>query len=123
MANVSTVVETIEVRDLEDDSRLRVLVQACTELGNRALPGLQVHYLGHILNVELQQVERWAYQARRSGQRTMLLEDHSWNAHADQYIRNSLLLGDPIKLRVEIKTRSRATPLTREYPLPFRLEE
>lgn len=112
MANVSTVLDTIEVRDLEDDSKLKVVVQFCSELGNNALPGLQVHYLGNILNLEPRQVERWAYQARKAGQDVILLNDHSWNAHADRFIRNSIVLGDPLKVRVETKTRSRATAMT-----------
>jgi hypothetical protein len=100
-----------------------VVVQACSELGNSAAPGLQIHYLGYILNLEPLQVDRWAYQARKAGQAVMLLDDYSWNVHADQYIRNSLVLGAPLKVRVEVKTRSRAAPITREYELPFKFEE
>ncbi len=123
MANVSTILETIEVRDLEDNSKLTVVVQSCSELGNSAAAGLQVTYLGYILNLEPLQVERWAYQARKAGKDVMLLEDNSWNVHADQYVRNSLVLGDPLKVRVEVKTRSRAAPVTREYALPFKIED
>lgn len=123
MANVSTVLDTIEVRDLEDNSKLTVLVQSCSELGNHGVPGLQVNYFGHILNLEPLQVERWAYQARKAGLQQILLEDHSWNVHPDQFIRNSLVLGDPLKVRIEVKTRSRASALSREYALPFKLEE
>ena len=123
MANVSTILETIEVRDLEDNSKLTVVVQSCSELGNSAAAGLQVTYLGYILNLEPLQVERWAYQARKAGADVMLLEDNSWNVHADQYVRNSLVLGDPLKVRVEVKTRSRAAPVTREYALPFKIED
>lgn len=123
MANVSTVLDTIEVRDLEDNSKLTVVVKSCTELGNSAAAGLQVDYLGYILNLEPLGVERWAYQARKAGQDVFLLEDHSWNVHAEQYIRNSLMLGDPLKVRVEVKTRSRSAPVTREYALPFNVEE
>lgn len=123
MANVNTILETIEVRDLEDNSKLTVVVQSCSELGNSAAAGLQVTYLGYILNLEPLQVERWAYQARKAGKDVMLLEDNSWNVHADQYVRNSLVLGDPLKVRVEVKTRSRAAPVTREYALPFKIED
>src|SRR5204862_1359208 len=115
--------DTIEVRDLEDDSKLTVTVQSCTELGNKGLPGLQVLYLGYILNLEPLAVERWAYLARKAGQDVYLLEDNSWNVHPDQFIRNSLVLGDPLKVRVEVKTRSKAQPVVKEYPLPFKLEE
>ena len=100
MANISTVLDTIEVRDLEDNSKLTVIVQSCTELGNSAAAGLQIHYLGYILNLEPLAVERWAYQARKAGQEVWLLDDYSWNVHADQYIRNSLVLGDPLKVAI-----------------------
>ena len=123
MANISSVLDTIELRDLEDNSKLTVVVQSCSELGNSAAAGLQVTYLGYILNLEPLQVERWAYQARKAGKDVMLLEDNSWNVHADQYVRNSLVLGDPLKVRVEVKTRSRAAPVTREYALPFKIED
>lgn len=123
MPNVTTVLETIEVRDLEDNSKLTVVVQSGTELGNKGVPGLQVLYLGYILNLEPLHVERWAYQARKAGMETYLLEDYSWNVHPDQYIRNSLVLGNPLKVRVEVKTRSRQSPVVREYDLPFALEE
>lgn len=123
MANVSTVLDTIEVRDLEDNSKLTVTVHACSELGNSAAPGLQVNYLGYILNLDPLQVERWAYLARKAGQSQILIEDHSWNVHPDQYIRNHLVLGDPLKVRIEVKTRSRTAPIAREYALPFKLED
>lgn len=123
MANVSSVLDTIEVRDLEDNSKLTVVISSCTELGNSATAGLQVNYLGYILNLEPLAVERWAYQARKAGRDPFLLDDHSWKVHPDQFIRNSLVLGDPLRLRVEVKTRSRPTPVAREYPLPFRIEE
>jgi len=123
MTNVKTVLDTIEVRDLEDNSTLTVVVQSCTELGNKGVPGLQVHYMGYIVNLEPFKVEQWAYQARKAGQDVFLLEDSSWNVHPDQFIRNSLVLGDPLKVRVEVKTRSKAAPVVKEYPLPFKLEE
>lgn len=40
----------------------------------------------------------------------------------DQFIRNSLVLGAPLKARVEVKTRRKAQPVVKEYPLPFALE-
>jgi hypothetical protein len=123
MANIKTVLETIEVPDLEDNSKLTVVVQSCTELGNKGVPGLQVHYLGYIVNFEPGIVERWAYQARKAGKDVLLLEGNSWNVHPDQFIRNYLVLGNPPKVRVEVKTRSKSQPVVREYPLPFSLEE
>ena len=123
MANDIKLIDTIEVRDLEDNSKLTVVVQSCSELGNNGVPGLQVLYLGYILNLEPLCVERWAYQARKAGKDVLLLEDNSWNVHQDQFIRNSLVLGAPPKVRVEVKTRSKAQPVVKEYPLPFNIEE
>jgi hypothetical protein len=123
MANTISVIDTIEVTDLEDNSKLTVVVQACTELGNKSLPGLQVVYMGYIVNLEPLHVARWAYQARKAGKDVYLLEDNSWNVHADQFIRNSLVLGNPLKVRVEVKTRSKSKPVVKEYALPFTVEE
>jgi hypothetical protein len=50
-----------------------------------------------------------------------LLEDKSWMVHEDQYVKNWLILGTPLKARVEVKTRS-SKPKVREYVLPFELE-
>ena len=123
MANAVTVLDTIEVTDLEDNSKLTVVVQSCTELGNNSVPGLQVLYMGYIVNLEPLHVQRWAYQARKAGKEVYLLEDYSWNVHADQYIRNSLVIGKPLKVRVEVKTRSKSKPVVKEYPLPFEVPE
>jgi hypothetical protein len=98
-------------------------VLACPELGNKGVPGLQVHYLGHIVNYEPLIVEKWAYQARKAKQDVYFIEDNSWNVHADQFVRNYLVLGTPPKARVEVKTRSKASPVVKEYPLPFNIEE
>ena len=123
MANETKVLDTIEVTDLEDNSKLTAVVMSCTELGNKGVPGLQVHYMGYIVNFEPGIVERWAYQARKAGKDVFLIEDGSWNVHPDQFIRNSLVLGTPPKARVEVKTRSKAKPVVKEYPLPFNIEE
>lgn len=123
MANKTTVLETTEVTDLEDGSTLTVVVQSCTELGNEGRPGLQILFMGNIVSFEPRRVERWAYQARKAGKEVLLIDDASWNVHADQFVRNSLVLGDPPKVRVEVKTRSKARPVVKEYALPFQVEE
>jgi hypothetical protein len=123
MANEVKVLDTIEVTDLEDNSKLTVVVRSCSEMGNQGVPGLQVVYMGYFVNYEPLQVERWAYAARKAGQDVFLLEDSSWNIHPDQFIRNSLVLGTPLKARVEVKTRSKQSPVVKEYPLPFSIEE
>jgi hypothetical protein len=40
--------------------------------------------------------------------------------HEDQYIKNYLVMGTPLKARVEVKTRS-SKPVVKEYVLPFEL--
>lgn len=118
MSNVKTVLDEWSVKDLEDGSSLNISVIGCTEMGNESKPGLQVCYLGYIVNFEPLIVERWAYQANKKGVKEYLLEDSSWVAHTDQYIKNYLILGSPLKARVEVKTRS-SKPVIKEYPLPF----
>jgi hypothetical protein len=122
MTNIRTKIDEWEVRDLEDNSALRIYVENCTELGNQGRPGIQVQYMGQYVTFEPLAVERWAYQAQKAGKTELLLEDKSWLAHEDQYVKNWLVLGAPLKARVEVKTRS-SKPKVREYDLPFQLEE
>jgi hypothetical protein len=122
MTNIRTKIDEWEVRDLEDNSALRIYVENCTELGNQGRPGIQVLYMGQYVTFEPLAVERWAYQAQKTGKTEILLEDKSWLAHEDQYVKNWLVLGSPLKVRVEVKTRS-SKPKVREYALPFELEE
>ena len=117
MANVKTPVDTIALTDLEDGSTLRVHVEACTEVGNDGVPGLQVLFLGYIVCFEPRQAARWAYQAKKANQDALLL-DSSWTAHTDQYVKVWLVRGTPGKARVAVKTRT-AAEVVREYPLPF----
>ena len=67
MANIKTMIDEWEVRDLEDNSSLKIGVASCTELGNKGVPGIQVYYLGYIVNYEPLIVEQWAYKASKSG--------------------------------------------------------
>lgn len=118
MSNVKTVIEEWSVRDLEDGSSLNISVLGCTELGNDGKPGVQVCYMGNTINFEPLVVERWVYQAHKAGVTAYLLEAHSWMAHEDQYVKNYLLVGSPLKVKVEVKTRS-SKPVIKEYALPF----
>jgi hypothetical protein len=118
MANVKTMVDEWEVRDLEDNSSLKIGVASCTELGNKGVPGIQVYYLGYIVNYEPLIVEQWAYKANKAGVTEYLIADNSWTVHEDQYVKNYLVLGTPLKARVVVKTRS-SKPVVKEYPLPF----
>ena len=67
MSNTKTLVEQFEVKDLEDNSAIRVLVEHCTEVGNAGRPGVQVHYMGNIVCFEPLMAERLAYQAPIEG--------------------------------------------------------
>jgi len=120
MSNVKSILEEWSVKDLEDNSAINISVLSCTELGNEARPGIQVCYMGNILNLEPAAVERWAYLAHKAGVTAYLLEAHSWMAHEDQYVKNYLLTGAPCKVRVEVKTRS-SKPVIKEYSLPFEI--
>jgi|SRR5687768_17530573 len=118
MSNVKTVIEEWSVKDLENGSSLNIQVVGCTELGNESKPGIQVYAMGSIINFEPLSVEKWAYQASKTGATEYLLEDHSWMVHEDQYVKNYLVIGSPLKAKVVVKTRS-SKPVTKEYPLPF----
>lgn len=122
MSNVKTPIDSFEVRDLEDNSVLRIHVEACTEVGNAGRPGVQVHYLGNIVCFEPLMAERLAYQARKAGSREHYLADRSWAVHDDQFVKLFLECSTPPKVRVEVKTRSRQKPLVKSYELPFALE-
>jgi len=118
MANEKTIIDEWSVKDLEDGSSLSITVINCTELGNQSLPGIQVLYMGNIINYEPLVTERWAYQATKADVTDYLLEDKSWMVHADQFVKNYLVLGSPLKAKVVVKTRS-SKEITKEYDLPF----
>lgn len=122
MTNTKTPLDEILLQDLEDGSTLRVFVEACTEVGNAGKPGIQVHFLGYIVCFEPLMAAKLAYQARKLGQTELLLEDRSWVAHQDQFVKLFLELGAPPQVRVEVKTRSRSQPVVKRYPLPFELD-
>ncbi|MBL9076192.1 MAG: hypothetical protein JNL08_01730 [Planctomycetes bacterium] len=123
MSNTKTVLESFEVKDLEDNSMIRVLVEHCTEVGNEGKPGIQVHYMGNIVCFEPLMAARLAYQARKAGNTELLLEDRSWLVHQDQFVKLFLVLDGKPQVRVEVKTRSKSKPVVKTYPLPFSLDE
>ena len=49
MADQRTIIDEIAVKDLEDGSVLKVVVESCTELGNNSKPGLQLYRKGYIV--------------------------------------------------------------------------
>jgi 3-deoxy-D-arabino-heptulosonate 7-phosphate (DAHP) synthase len=126
MANIKTKIDEWEVTDLEDNGVLRVYVEHNTEMGNRGVPGIQVWYTvaggTSIVNYEPVHVERWAYQAQKAGETDYLLTDYSWINHEDTYVKNSLILGEPLKAKVSVKVRSKKEPIIKEYALPFAVE-
>ncbi|MCB9876570.1 MAG: hypothetical protein H6835_03120 [Planctomycetes bacterium] len=123
MSNVKTPVEHFEVKDLEDGSKIEVLVEHCTEVGNAGKPGLQVWYMGNVVCFEPLMAERLAYQARKAGKTEHYLEDRSWAVHDDQFVKLFLVCGDKPEVRVEVKTRSKSKAIVKTYPLPFALDE
>ena len=118
MANIRTTIDEWAVKDLEDNSSISVIVESCTELGNDGKPGIQVFYMGNYITFEPNIVEQWAYKAGKAGASEYFLEDSSWTYHEDQYVKVFLVLGSPLKAKVEVKTRS-SKPIIKEYPLPF----
>ena len=124
MSNVKTKVDEWEVRDLEDNGLLRVYVEHNTEMGNNGVSGLQIYYpFGSIINFEPLHVERWAYQAYKAKTDTYLIEDHSWMVHEDTYVKNYLVIeGEKLKARIEVKVRSKAKPIVKDYELPFTVD-
>ena len=119
MSNVITPIDEWSVKDLEDNSALRIVVEGCSELGNNPRPGIRVMFLGYTVNFEVSLVEQWVYKAGKENLTEYVLKD-SWMVHTDQYIKVSLLVGEPLKARVEVKTRS-SKPVVKEYPLPFQV--
>lgn len=123
MTNIRTTIDEWEVRDLEDNSTLKIYVEHCMELGNQSKPGIQVWYTvgggTSIVTYEPLHVERWAYQAKKAGTDVLLLEDKSWTYRTDTFVKNSLVLGDVLKARVEVKVMSSDEVITKEYDLPF----
>src|SRR5215218_2469020 len=125
MPNIKTTVDEWEVRDLEDNSTLKIYVEDCTELGNQSKPGIQIWYTvgggTSIVTFEPLIVERWAYQAKKEGTDVLLLEDKSWIYRTDTFIKNSLVMGEVLKARVELKVISSDEIITKEYDLPFQV--
>jgi hypothetical protein len=118
MTNIKTRIDEWSVKDLEDNSSLNIIVESCTELGNNSKPGIQIIYMGNIVNFEPNVVEQWAYKAGKEGVTDYLLSDKSWMVHTDRYIKIYLVTGSPLKAKVEVKTRS-SKPVVKEYELPF----
>lgn len=121
MANQKTVIEEFTVKDLEDGSKITVTAMACTELGNQSKPGVQIYYMGYIVNFEPLACEKMAYQAKKAGGGPMLLADQSWTVHTDQFVKVYFVPGATPAARVEVKTRTVDAPVTRDFPLPFTL--
>ena len=121
MPNIRTKIDEWEVRDLEDNSKIRVFVEHNSEMGNQSLPGLQVQVMGKLVNYEPLHVERWAYAAKKANQKEYLIEDGSWTAHADTYVKTLLIVEEKLKAKIEVKVRSNEKPVVKEYELPFTL--
>ena len=126
MTNIKTKIDEWEIRDLEDNGMIRIMVEHNTEMGNRGVPGIQIWYTvaggTSIVNFEPVHVERWAYQAQKTGENEYLLTDYSWINQEDLYVKNSLVLGDKLMAKVSVKVRSKKDPIVKEYELPFILE-
>ncbi|MEO6315517.1 MAG: hypothetical protein ABIU63_15910 [Chitinophagaceae bacterium] len=123
MANNKTIIDEWEVTDLEDNSKISVSVIHNTEMGNQSVPGIQVMCAGQIVNYEPLHVARWAYQATKAKSAEYLVADASWLAYEDTYIKHILLVGSVLKAKIEVKVRSSANPVIKEYELPFAIDQ
>ncbi len=116
-----------EVRDLEDDSVFRIIVEQCEKLGNDNKPGLRIRYViantGYYFVIEPRSATKWAYQARKAGKGVFVVDNCSWLKHDDQFIRNSIVIGPEgsLKARVEVKVKSSSKPTMKEYDAPFKV--
>jgi hypothetical protein len=119
MPNIKTTIDDWEVKDLEDNSTLRVTVTHNTEMGNQSVPGIQVMCMGSIVNYEPLHVERWAYAAKKAQQTEYLITDGSWTVYEDTYVKHFLVTGTTPKAKIEVKVRSKDAPVVKEYDLPF----
>ncbi|MGC4103990.1 hypothetical protein [Ferruginibacter sp.] len=123
MPNIQTTIDEWEIKDLEDNSTIRVHVSHNTEMGNNSQPGLQVICMGNIINYEPLHAERWAYAAKKAQQQEYFIENGSWTVYDDTFIKHYLVTGEKLKAKVEIKVRSKSKPVVKEYELPFVLED
>jgi len=120
MANIKTTIDEWEVKDLEDNSTFSVCVLHNTEMGNNAQPGIQVICAGKIVNYEPLHTERWAYASKKANQAEHFIEDGSWTAYEDTFIKHFLVTdGGKLKAKIEVKVRSKDAPVVKEYELPF----
>jgi hypothetical protein len=119
MANIKTKIDEWEVKDLEDNSVIRMYVEHNTEMGNNGVPGIQFWSGGNIVNFEPLHVERWAYAAKKAGQTEYLLADYSWMVHEDTFIKYYLVTGTPLMAKVAVKVRSSDKVVEKAYELPF----
>ncbi|MCB9894482.1 MAG: hypothetical protein H6839_08530 [Planctomycetes bacterium] len=123
MVNKIEKLDEWEVRDLEDDSMIRIEVEACSELGNKNKPGIRIKYIiGGGMSYCIYEpwtAEKLHYEAKKAGG-TLVRKDKSWEKHEDTWLRNSLVIdGERLKARVEVKVRSSDEPVVKEYDLPF----
>ena len=126
MANKIEKLDSWEVRDLEDNSIIKVEVESCSQLGNKNQPGIRIKYaIGGGMSYCVYEPwtgEKLAYEARKAGG-TLVRKDKSWEKHEDRWLRNSLVIdGDKLKARVEVKVRSKDEPVVKEYDIPFTFE-
>jgi len=124
MSDEPKVIDEWSVRDLEDNSEIKISVvnTTATHIPHPTTPALQINYLMNTVTFDPFVAEQWAYKAKKAGVTEYLLEDLSWMVHDDQWVKFYLVLGTPLKAKVEVKTRS-SKPVIKEYVLPFEITE
>ena len=116
--NIVSKLDEFEIPDHEDGSRLKILVNSCSELGNSAKPGVQFFFMGSFVNYEPLIAEKWRYEMKKTGLDELLLEDKSWMPNEENFIKVFFVNSSPGKAKIMAKTRS-SEVITKEYELPF----
>lgn len=115
-----------EVKDPKAASTTRIEVWACDKLG-LGKPGVQVKFVVGSLTsycaVEPDYANKVACRGKNApGQDTWLMEERSDTRGNGHFVKNSLVLKDGLKLRVEVKVQNNPNVTTREYKLPFNVD-
>jgi len=113
-------IDEFKIPDYEDGTELNIIINSCTELGNSSQPGLQITYMGNYAVFEPLAAQKWNYELKKRGTDSLLLDHFSWIPGEDNFVKIYFLNSQPLKAKVEAKTKSSAI-VSKEYELPFQI--
>ena len=116
--NMVSKIDEFEIPDYEDGSKLKIIVNSCSELGNSAKPGLQFFFMGSFVNYEPKIAEKWRYELNKASSEELLLQDKSWMPNEENFIKVFFVNSTPAMAKIMIKTRS-SEVISKQYELPF----